>query len=58
MHALLPLADAGYPPYLVAMACGFVIGTFGHIIKSTPVILAGIITIGATSVLVLVNVSV
>ena len=56
-HTPLAIA-AGYPPYLVAMAVGFLVGTFGHVIKSTIVILLGIAIIGATSVAVLTAVSV
>ena len=56
-HPPLALA-AGYPPYLVAMAIGFLIGTFGQIVKSTLVIVLGIAIIGATSVAVLAAVSV
>jgi hypothetical protein len=32
-----------------AIALGFLIGVFGHIIRSRPLILAGIIVIGAVS---------
>jgi hypothetical protein len=59
MPLLPPLAAAfGYPVYLVAMLVGFLIGTFGHVIHSTLVIILGILIIGATSVAVLTAVSV
>ena len=56
LHAPLALAS-GYPPYLVAMIAGFVIGTFGHIVRSTTIIVLGIAIIGATSVGVLIAIS-
>jgi hypothetical protein len=59
MSVLPPLAAAAsYPVYLVAMLIGFIIGTFGHVIHSTLVIVLGILIIGATSVAVLTAVSV
>jgi hypothetical protein len=54
---LAPLASAGYPPYLIVMAVGFLVGTFGHIIKSRPVILLGIALIGGSSTALLIAVS-
>ena len=56
VHAPL-VAAAAYTPYLVTMGVGFAIGTFGHIMRSTPVILMGIVIIGGTSVAILVGVS-
>jgi hypothetical protein len=48
------LAVAGNPRisfYLVVMGVGFFIGVFGHLIKSTPVILLGILLMFVTSAL-------
>jgi hypothetical protein len=36
-------------PYAIAMGVGFAIGVYGHIIKSRPVILTGILIVGALS---------
>jgi hypothetical protein len=36
-------------PYAAAMGFGFLIGVFGHVIKSTPLILTGIVIVGAVS---------
>ena len=36
-------------PYAIAMAVGFAIGVFGHINKSRPLILTGILIVGAVS---------
>ena len=35
--------------FAAAIALGFVIGVFGHIIRSRPLIITGIIIIGAVS---------
>ena len=35
--------------FAAVIALGFVIGVFGHIIKSRPLILTGIVIIGAVS---------
>jgi uncharacterized membrane protein (UPF0136 family) len=35
--------------FAAAIAVGFLIGVFGHIIRSRPLILTGIIVIGAVS---------
>ncbi|HST56689.1 MAG TPA: hypothetical protein VLJ42_12455 [Solirubrobacteraceae bacterium] len=42
--------------YLVVMGIGFLIGVFGHLIKSTPVILLGILMMFVTSALLTGNV--
>jgi hypothetical protein len=52
--ALVTLIASGDPsatPYAVGMAVGFLVGTFGHVIKATPVILLGIVMLGATCAL-------
>lgn len=36
-------------PLIAGIAVGFVVGIFGHIIKSTPLIVAGIVILGATT---------
>jgi uncharacterized membrane protein (UPF0136 family) len=50
---VLPLATAVRSSHLglfaAAIAFGFLIGVFGHIIRSRPLILTGIIVIGAVS---------
>ena len=50
---MLPLIPATAPtsvaPYAVAMAVGFLVGIFGHINKSRPLIIAGIFIVGAVS---------
>jgi hypothetical protein len=35
--------------FAAVIAFGFVLGTFGHIIRSRPVIVTGILVIGVTS---------
>jgi hypothetical protein len=39
-------------PYAALMAAGFVIGVAGHIIRSRTLIVAGILIVGAVSVIV------
>lgn len=51
------LGAASYVPYLGTMIVGFVVGTIGHIVRSTPIILMGIVIIGGTSVAIMVGVS-
>jgi hypothetical protein len=50
---MLPLLPAAAPtsigPYAAAMAVGFLIGVFGHVIKSRLLILTGIVIVGAVS---------
>lgn len=36
-------------PYAVAMVVGFVVGVYGHVIKSRLLILIGILIVGAVS---------
>jgi hypothetical protein len=36
-------------PYAAAMGFGFLIGVFGHVIKSRPLILTGILIVGVIS---------
>jgi len=36
-------------PYAAAMGAGFLIGVFGHVIKSRPLILTGILIVGGIS---------
>jgi hypothetical protein len=49
------LAAGGYDPnlapFLALIALGFVIGIFGHIIRSTPLIAVGIVMIFVGTVL-------
>jgi hypothetical protein len=44
------LADAGpsATPYLVGMVLGFLVGSFGHLVKSRGLILLGIALLGVT----------
>jgi hypothetical protein len=47
---LLPLAaSTNLGPYAVAMGVGFLIGVFGHIIRSRTLILTGILIVGLVS---------
>lgn len=51
MRGILPLLAASGPPgtpYLVGMALGFLVGSFGHLIKSRPLIVLGIALLGVT----------
>lgn len=49
---LLPLAtDPPATPYLAGMVLGFALGGFGHLIRSTPLILSGIALIAVTTLL-------
>jgi hypothetical protein len=36
-------------PYAAVMGVGFLIGVFGHVIKSRPLILTGILIVGVIS---------
>jgi hypothetical protein len=47
----LPFADAASHPVLfgVALLAGFVVGVYGHLTHSRPLILAGIVVIGLIS---------
>ena len=58
---MLPPIPASAPtsvtPYAVAMAVGFLVGVIGHINKSRPLIVAGIIIVGAVSAYVLFGVA-
>jgi hypothetical protein len=50
MLSLLPTAAAtSVGPYAVLMAIGFVVGVYGHVIKSRLLILIGILIVGAVS---------
>jgi hypothetical protein len=42
--------DPSLAPYVIGMAIGFAIGTFGHVIKSRTLIAAGIAIIFAVAV--------
>ena len=47
----LPLADAAAHPALfgAALLAGFVVGVYGHLTRSRPLILVGIVVIGVIS---------
>ena len=49
--AILVLAAASgkVGPYAAVMGFGFLVGIYGHIIRSRPVILTGILIVGAVS---------
>jgi CHASE2 domain-containing sensor protein len=50
MLRLIPAAaPTSVGPYAVAMAVGFVVGVFGHVIKSRLLILCGIVIVGVVS---------
>jgi glucan phosphoethanolaminetransferase (alkaline phosphatase superfamily) len=36
-------------PYAAVMGFGFLIGVFGHVIRSRPLIITGIVLVGAVS---------
>jgi hypothetical protein len=46
---LVLAAAATVTPYAIAMGAGFLIGVFGHIIKSRTLILIGILIVGLVS---------
>jgi len=50
---MLPLIPASAPtsvgPYAAVLAVGFLIGVFGHVIKSRLLILTGILIVGGVS---------
>lgn len=50
MAILLPLAaTTNLGPYAAAMGAGFLIGVFGHVIRSRALILTGILIVGLVS---------
>lgn len=49
---LLTAATTSIGPYAAVMGLGFVIGVVGHVIRSRPMIIAGILMVGAVSVYV------
>jgi hypothetical protein len=50
MLRLIPAAaPTSVGPYATAMAVGFLIGVFGHVIKSRLLILTGILIVGGVS---------
>ncbi len=51
MLGLLTLLAASNPPagpFVIGMVLGFLVGTFGHIVKSQALILLGIALLGIT----------
>lgn len=51
MLALLTLLAAANPPagpFVIGMTIGFLVGTFGHIVKSHALILLGLALLGIT----------
>jgi hypothetical protein len=48
--ALFALSSSGLGALAAAMAVGLLIGVVGHIIRSKPLIIVGIVVIGAISV--------
>jgi hypothetical protein len=54
---MLPLIPAAAPtsvtPYAIAMAVGFLVGVYGHVIKARLLIITGIVIVGAVSAYVL-----
>ena len=50
MAILLPLATStNLGPYAAAMGFGFLIGVWGHVIRSRALILTGILIVGVVS---------
>jgi hypothetical protein len=47
---VLALQSSQLPPYVAVLAVGFLVGVFGHIIRSRPLIIIGIVMIGLVSV--------
>jgi hypothetical protein len=49
--AILPTLAAGTDlgPYAAAMGFGFLVGVWGHVIRSRPVIVTGIVIVGLVS---------
>ncbi len=47
---LAPAATASLGPYAAVIAVGFLIGIIGHVYRSRPVILTGILIVGGVSV--------
>lgn len=53
MAILVPAAlPTTIEPYVVVMAVGFLIGVAGHMIRSRVLVLAGILIVGAVSVII------
>ena len=55
---MLPFAAQQAPPitlFTVAVIAGVVIGVFGHIIRSKPLILFGIVVVGAVCAYVVIS---
>jgi hypothetical protein len=52
-----PLAAANPPagPFLIGMVLGFLVGTFGHILRSRPLILLGLALLGVTVTIFMVD---
>jgi hypothetical protein len=46
--SVLAAANPPAGPYLVGMILGFLVGSFGHIVKSRALILLGIALLGVT----------
>ena len=46
---MLAAATTIIGPYAIAMGVGFLIGVFGHVIKSRTLILTGILMVGLVS---------
>jgi hypothetical protein len=46
---MLAAVTTSIAPYAAVMGVGFLIGVFGHINKSTPLIITGIVMVGAVS---------
>ena len=46
---MLAAVTSSVGPYAAVMGAGFLIGVFGHVIKSRPLIITGIALVGAVS---------
>jgi len=45
----MPAVVTSVGPYAAVMGFGFLIGVFGHVIRSRPLIITGIVMVGAVS---------
>ena len=53
LHSALPIALSGPSPtpYVIGVGVGFLIGAMGHIVRSSLLIMTGILLIGAATAL-------
>ena len=51
MGDLVPEGDPSLAPFIVLMLLGFLVGTYGHVVRSRALILTGIVMIFAATVI-------